>query len=278
MIVDNDALALSVLQRVGYYALSGYSYSFRLKNLDGTRSDLFKDGTEFSHVKNLWEFDTRLRATTFTALTHLETHVRALLAYNLGAIDPLIHEDSKLLEVDSGSDYGLWRAKLDKKIDDSREEFIVHHRNSRSKVIPIWVAVEVLDWGGLSYLFSLSPLSAREKVAGNFGLNAPHLKSWLRALLVVRNVCAHHSRFFNRYYSLTPKLPRNTTDVSLTAISSSKDTTFAMLTLIQYLGTRTYGFNSNLLPAVLRTFPENSGMNIGAIGAPENWADLPLWC
>ena len=154
---------------------------------------VFAPATSLTQVEAIWEFDNRLRAAAFGPLQHVETYLRALLGYHLGEVDPMIHRKPELLSMDRASDYPLWIAKLDRLVRDSREEFIVHHREKRNSIVPIWVAVDVLDWGGLSYLYSFAPLGVRDNVAQAFGLNAAQLKSWVRALNVVRNVCAHHS-------------------------------------------------------------------------------------
>ncbi|MCU6479510.1 Abi family protein [Arthrobacter sp. A2-55] len=277
MHVEDTMSALALLQRAGYYTLSGYSYPFRLKAPGGARTGQFRPGTSLAQVQSLWEFDNRLRSSTFAVVQHVETYLRALMGYALGAVDPLIHRKPGLLSIDRSQDYPKWLAKLDRQEADSREDFIIHHRNNRHGIIPIWVAVDVLDWGGLSYLFSFAPLIVRDEVAQHFGLNAAQLKSWLRALNVLRNVCAHHGRFYNRYYSLTPKLPDRGHGDSLEFIAPLKDTTFAMLTLLQHLASFTLGANPRLLPATLRSFPTASGMTIGSTGAREGWESLSLW-
>ena len=277
MQVEDDTAAVRLLHRVGYYTLSGYSYSFRLKSLDGNRTDRFRPGTTLAQIQSLWEFDNRLRGATFTMLAHVETCLRARLGYLLGEIDPMVHVKPELLSIDRDTHYLRWRDKLKYLINDSREEFIVHHRDTRDGVIPVWVAVDVLDWGGLAYLYSFAPMSVRKQVAEQFGLSSSQLNSWLRALNVVRNVCAHHSRFFNRYYSITPKLPGVGISESLDSIAQSKDSTFGMLTLVQHLCTTIPGTNLRLIPLAVRSFPQQSGMNLGAIGAPDEWETLALW-
>lgn len=277
MRIDDDAAALALLERAGYYTLSGYSYLFRMPASDGSRSDQFSPGTSISQVRALWEFDHRLRSATFAAIQHVETYLRALLAYSLGAVDPMIHRKRELLSIDQPRAYPRWLENLDRKIADSREEFIVHHREKRGGVVPIWVATDVLDWGSLSYLYSFAPLSVREQVAQRFRISPPQLKSWLRALNIVRNVCAHHGRFYNRYYSLTPKLPQGERDKSFDAIASAKGTTFAMLTLMQHLSSCTVGASMRVLPAVVRTFPSDSGLSPAAMGVPDRWDSYPLW-
>ncbi len=56
MHIADDDVALALLQRVGYYTLSGYSYSSRLKALDGSRASRFRPGTSYTQVAALWEF------------------------------------------------------------------------------------------------------------------------------------------------------------------------------------------------------------------------------
>ncbi len=199
------------------------------------------------------------------------------MAYRLGARDPLIHTKPGLLTIDHGEDYDRWIRDLDKKIRDSREEYIMHHRSHRDSVVPIWVAVGVLDWGSLSHLYNCAPIAVRDEVADCFGISAAQVKTWLRALNVVRNVCAHHGRFFNRYYALTPKLPRRGWNDSLDAIGPVKDTTFAMLTLLQHLSSHTRGASVSILPATLRSFPTSSGLTVGALGVLPAWEELALW-
>ncbi|WP_211246717.1 Abi family protein [Cohnella pontilimi] len=44
-------------------------------------------------------------------------------------------------------------------------------------------------------------------MAGTFyGVPDFYLQSWLRALTLVRNICAHYSRFYNKRLTVTPKL------------------------------------------------------------------------
>lgn len=277
MIIDDRPAALDLLKHASYYALSGYWHPFRETLSDGSRGNEFRPGTKFSDVAAYWNFDSTLRAVTFVSLQPIETYLRALLSHELGAIDPLIHEKVELLSIDKGVDYNKWRGKLGKEIRASREEYIRHHRETRNGIIPIWVAAGVLDWGGLSILFSMAPYEVREKVAETFSLSPAQLKSWLRALNVVRNVCAHHSRFFNRHYSLTPKLPEAKANESLDSIRSSSDRTFSMLTLVLQLGEVTMGFNRRLIPSVLTTFPNNRGLDMRSMGAPNGWNQIPLW-
>lgn len=42
------------------------------------------------------------------------------------------------------------------------------------------------------------------------GLNAEILESWLKAFNSIRNICAHHSRLWNRELGIAIKIPQST--------------------------------------------------------------------
>lgn len=64
MLISDDALAQSFLNRIGYYRLSGYWYPYR-ESIGGGASvavgDKFRAATKFSEVVELYVFDKKLR-------------------------------------------------------------------------------------------------------------------------------------------------------------------------------------------------------------------------
>lgn len=205
---DRD-VAVEMLRRVNYYRLSGYWYPFRKQTPSG-REDAFYAGTRFSDVLALYEFDVRLRAATFAALAPVELAIRALLGHELGLIDPCAHLESSKLgpTAQRGDQYPKWVRRYENELKQSREDFVNHHRQKYGGKLPIWAATELMDWGSLTYLYGFSPREVQDAVADACGLRAPQLSSWLKALNLVRNTCAHHGRLFNRVHTIAPKLPR----------------------------------------------------------------------
>ncbi len=66
MSIEDPARARRILERVNYYRLSGYWYSFHELGSDGTsRSGCFVKGTELSDVVALYDVDERLRIAVF---------------------------------------------------------------------------------------------------------------------------------------------------------------------------------------------------------------------
>ena len=224
----------------------------------------------------LYNFDAALRAMTFAALAPIELTVRALLGHTLGNIDERIHLNPSLLNsrAHSGA-YEQWKSRYNREVADSHEDFVEHHRTRYGGEMPVWAAVEVLDWGGLTKLYGFSPRPVQDDVAGAFNLRAPQLESWLKSLNIVRNVCAHHGRFFNRVFALAPKLPSAGRFPELDR-AASFTRTFGHLTLVQFL-LESQKMRRTGLPALMRTFPEVRFVPRSHTGAPADWDESTLW-
>lgn len=287
MQIDDTDCARYILERVNYYRLSGYWYSFRQPAAAGIhRRDAFVNGTNFTDIVALYDFDERLRSAVFTCLTPIELALRSMLGHELGRIDPLIHLHPELLGLlayqDASKDtpsreYLIWKQRYDKELSASHEDFVQHHQQKYGGKLPIWAAVEVMDWGSLTYLYRMSPDRVRDVIAARVGLSAVQFGSWLKALNIVRNYSAHHARMFNRVYTLKPRLPRNHEHPELDAIRHVINRCFGQLTLIQHLLTALEVGNRQALPNLLSNYPSVTTVPISHMGAPENWQQLTLW-
>ena len=75
--------------------------------------------------------------------------------------------------------------------------------------MPIWIAIELWDFGTLSRAFK--GMQNRDQVDVATRFQVPDwllMESWLRTLNYVRNVIAHHGRLWNLSLSVNPRLPR----------------------------------------------------------------------
>ena len=279
MDVGDREEAVLLLKRVSYYRLSGYCYPFRKLATSSGREDTFFPGTRLRDVVDLYRFDSRLRTATFTALTPIELAIRAHLGHELGRLDPLIHLDPyKLGATARSTKYEYWRRRYEHELKSSREDFVKHHKQKYGGKLPVWAATEIMDWGSLTYLYELSPTSVQNTISSQCDLTAPQLRSWLKALNIVRNICAHHGRLFNRVHTISPKLPAQGIHTDLDCINTDWKRTFGQLTLIQFLLDRFTVGNKKLLPTVVQSFPEVQIVPISHMGAPDNWQTASrLW-
>lgn len=86
----------------------------------------------------------------------------------------------------------------------SKTDFVKHFKEKYGLPLPVWVATEIMDLGGLSKLYAGLLQKDRDVIAGDLCLhdisgagNGSALKSWIANLTYVRNICAHHGRLWN---------------------------------------------------------------------------------
>lgn len=270
------------LATLNYYRLSGYWHSMRQIDPETRKSlNTFRPGSSFELTVELYRFDERLRQVVFADLSSIELAMRALIGYRLGAIDPLIHLDSGKLGAPARQRRGktasthheIWLAKYENAVKNSQEEFVKHHREQYGGQLPIWVAVEIMDWGTLSHLYRMAPSRARNEVATTCHLRAPQLESWLKCLNILRNYAAHHARVFNKTFDIKPKLPKDL----YPRFAQSTNRVFGQLTLIRHLQRALNISHNDAILDVLESFPHNTLVPFTRLGAPENWRNDPLW-
>ena len=208
------AKLISHLHSVNYYRLSGYWYIFRTADPahPGKKLDTFEPDATVGRVWDRYVFDRRLRLLVMDALERIEVDARTRLAYlhaerhgafgyaaNPAALPNLSAPDRVRL-LDS------FRAELA----NSREEFVEHFRakyGSDHNDLPVWVACELMTFGHLVTFFRGCEPGIQKLLAGRYGVADVVCGSWLRALNAVRNICAHHSRLWNRVLGLRPMIP-----------------------------------------------------------------------
>jgi abortive infection bacteriophage resistance protein len=101
-----------------------------------------------------------------------------------------------------------WLGKHAQLIGRSKEEFVKHNRTKYGLPLAIWIACEVWNFGTLSTLFNGMREAEQDKISAQYGVsNGRVFATWLRSLNYLRNLCAHHSRLWNRNIVDQPKLP-----------------------------------------------------------------------
>lgn len=215
--VENDAAALDYLERIGYYRLSGYWYPLREIDKAASaaqgkpvRADTFVAGSRFEDVVKLYVFDKELRLLALDALERIEMAVRVDVAHLLGKHDPCAHENPACLHgnfakklIAGGRDAGktqhqVWLEKYQSLLHRARKAPFVAHHQQHYGALPVWVAIEVWDFGLLSKLFAGMRYADQQAIAAIYG--APDGQTFarcLRSLNFIRNVSAHHSRLWN---------------------------------------------------------------------------------
>ena len=89
-----------------------------------------------------------------------------------------------------------------------KEVFVKHHQDVYDGKFPIWVLVELLTLGTLSRLFKNLPKNIRDEICkNNYGkINDEYIGNWLQGCTILRNICAHRGRLYNRQIPFSLRL------------------------------------------------------------------------
>ncbi|WP_156465929.1 MULTISPECIES: Abi family protein [unclassified Rathayibacter] len=297
MILDIDAEQW--LRSVNYYRLSGYWFVYRkLETVGGQlrRGDDFHAGTRFSEVAALYEFDRQLRTLVHDGVERFEIALRRAVTDVIARHDPLGHRNSALFRSDF--DHAGWLAKSQDRVARAarRSDSIRHHQDKLGGTIPLWVLVEVLDFADVSLLVEGMTATDQWSIASELGL-IPDLTllsgnqltkakrrhpivNWLEQLSLVRNICAHHGRLWNRTVipagtALMRAVPR----LSSLPVGQSESTYGSLALLAKTMEATLPGssWREKLVRLVTRRLEGETGRSAAEMGFPTGWAEDDLW-
>tara|TARA_Y100001934_G_scaffold283479_1_gene403617 strand:- start:14082 stop:15053 length:972 start_codon:yes stop_codon:yes gene_type:complete len=298
LVVTDDSAALKALEQFGYYRLSAYWYPFRQKEFDAKGrvsgvTDDFIPNTELKDSVQLYLFDKKLRLLLLDALERIEIALRVDVAHLLGRLDTFAHTKQDKLHRSfankakgSGKPtaFNAWNQKRVYVEARSKEDFVEHYKTNHGPDLPIWVAVETWDFGALSQLFAMMKVKHQAQIARKYGVpDWEAFQSWLRSLNYLRNICAHHSRLWNRNIIDQPSLPGSGALLWLDQLRSSgltddelKSRPFLLVAICRHMVLQLNPSSEwhNRMKGHLDQFPNvvsDYKISIEAMGAPSNW-------
>ncbi|NYF16887.1 abortive infection bacteriophage resistance protein [Microbacterium sp. AK009] len=299
LIVDDAESAAQTLANTNYYRLSAYLHTYRLRKVDGDpaydeRLNEFVTGVRLEQVVALYEFDQRLRELLLAGLESFEICFRAVLAYHAGMRDPHIHLRPDLLsetftkqpavtDRERLSDYDKWLQKYWARSDDSKEAFVAWHAARYDNRLPIWAAVEIMEFGQVARLYRGLDLAERDTIARDLGLQARTLASWVAAFNGLRNTCAHHARVWNRTLVIAPAIPRRGSVPELDHIhdlDSRRQKRIYVPTVELAWFLRSRGLRPDWLGKIrahFLSFPDDKVISLADMGFDDEWETLDVW-
>lgn len=208
--IENHGLAQNVLSVVSYYRLSGYLLPFKLSH-NHINPRQFKENIAFEHVWQLYQFDRELRLLVSDAIEKIEVAFRtALVNVTSVAFDPFWYVERAYFKSDKP--YQIVLDNVKEVIRNKQELFIQHYfkKYNTPEYPPIWMMVEALSFGICSKLFhNIKSIAIRNEIAAYLGQHTTVIESWIRTLTYTRNLCAHHSRLWNRWFVNPPLIPKH---------------------------------------------------------------------
>ncbi|MBL0315053.1 MAG: Abi family protein [Flavobacteriales bacterium] len=289
LIIHDLQRAERYLQEISYYRLSAYALPYQ------QQKDSFNANTTFDNILDLYLFDRELRLIIFDAIERIEVAIRAQIIYQLAHKygshwqddvtifkPPFTHPHGFIVDVFQDTQKLIVEHCNAK----HQEVFIKHYTTKYSGPTnpPAWMSIELLTVGQLSRLYTALKSNAdKQDIAGFFGLHHTVFTSWLHSITYIRNICAHHSRLWNRELAIKPELLLKPRKPWLNAnYTNNNDRCFYLLSTLKYM---LHSANpSNHLKHQtgcyfknIQRFRFNFGNRVTIPGNMIDWQNEPIW-
>ena len=275
-----------------------------------------RPGTALEHVRAIYDFDRELRATLFDALEAVEVAIRFQVGHTLGRRDIFAHRKPSALDpgfvtatsqvpnpprpqqarpeatqplIDEGaareSRHQEWLRRFDEQERRSQEAFAAHFRERYGPHFPVWVATEVMSFGTLAQLYDGAALDDREQIAASLDIisrtgrgDAALLSNWLNHIRYIRNLCAHHSRMWNRSFDVELASASHLPDLAHLSAKSQRRL-YGTISILSFLLARVipdYDWKTRIQTLIaVRT--DELELDLDAMGYPVGWETAAIW-
>ena len=205
LIIHDNARAAHCLRAAGYHRLSSYFDPFRISN---SNQPQFKTGVTFEEIWDLYLFDRELRLLVTKALELIEVAFRVAISETMSLkhgthwyLEPAHFKNQQLY-------YGMIKhigEVCELHDDPAVKKYFAHYNHP--ELPPSWVIIENLSFGTCTNIFrNIKTLGDKKAICEIFQYHPTAIESWIYALRYVRNICAHHSRLWNRWFVVSPKM------------------------------------------------------------------------
>ena len=109
--------------------------------------------------------------------------------------------------------------------------------------------------------------SLKREISACFEVEHGVLISWIKSLCYIRNLCAHHSRVWNRVLAIKPKIPNKKKVESWKDVKNNK--IFCVILIIAGM-LKSIGLSDDWTERAQNLFNGNREL-LSSMGFPENW-------
>ncbi|MFT6841498.1 MAG: abortive infection bacteriophage resistance protein [Psychroserpens sp.] len=281
---------LSYLQEISYYRLSAYFLPYQ------RTKDTFNKDVTFDNIIKTYSFDRELRLLIFDCIERIEVAIRTQMIYQMAIkyndshwqdnqslfITPYYNKVGRTIDPYNDFQGIMSRAKTVRR----PEVFIEHYIDTYNKPSnpPAWMSFELLTMGDLSYLYKgLKHNEDKKMIADFFDVHYTVFTSWLHSLTYVRNVCAHHSRLWNKDLAIEPGKLLKPKGKWISSRFQNNKRLFYFICVLKYLLLRANP-NNSLKDKLAKLFEKYPTVPIQYLGIPSDgkgnlldWKNEALW-
>ncbi len=268
--IPNEEEAKAFLLRNNYYRVSGYSLTLR-------KHDVFFPSATFDNLVDIYQFDHELRHLLLKYIELIEVSVKSVYSYEFtkvygptGYLNPEYFTDAKK--------HGeiIQKAEQQKASRLAHEAYLKHFIEELQEDVPLWAYVDLFTISDISFFYAISEPEIQKAVASDLGIEKQGpllLGKFMHSMTIIRNLCAHGSRLYNRLFEQRPKLSKE--ELSLLRIDqqgrvdNSHLFSFILIMrrLLPYEEFRQFSY---ALWELTRKYPF---VNMKYYGFPETWED-----
>lgn len=215
LLIKDEERAKRYLVTISLYRLKGFGMPFC-----HPRTHAFFPNTDFDDMRSLYVFDRKLRLLVIDALERIEIAVRSVLS-NIMSEKYGSHwflEEKAFTGRSTLQSCGRksWHGKLVEQMEfcagrkgggkhPACDHYFLKYADPGNPVLPpSWIMTEVMTMGTWSQVYShIRKVKFKKEMAAFFGFRHDDFEGWLHAVTLIRNICAHHQRIWNR--RLPPK-------------------------------------------------------------------------
>ncbi len=278
LIISDEQKAVNYLTNISYFRFSAYLYPL-LKNPKTAHQ--YKNGATFEMALDMYRFDRKLRVLLFNEIEKIEVTIRAAMNNLVSdALNDVFWMTDSRHFANSNS-FSKSLSLIQSELDRSKEEFVEHFKNKYTETFPpappAWMISEIIPLGVLCGIFNnIQSMRIKKIVAGQFGLSVPVCSSWILVLVILRNVCCHHNRTWNKDHLVIPANIQSPVFPWIDSTKTDAKRIYYRICIIKYL-LFTVSPNNRFTQKLKTLLAEYSTVDVRAMGFPADWENEPLW-
>lgn len=193
---------MRILERENYYSvINGYKEPFIQH---GVTPETYTAGTKFDELYSVFCFDRNVRLIYLKYILKAEHQIKTVIAHEFSKLYG--HDNYLKLENFDASPRNIKQVletighiqdALASQMGKSKE---ITHYMSTYGYVPLWVLINILTLGEMSYFYANMKPHDRNEVARQFNLLPDELGKYLKNMTLARNLCAHDERFYDFKY------------------------------------------------------------------------------
>lgn len=256
--IDDEESCMEKLSNINYYRFISYLLPFKQK--DGR----YQPGTSFHHAYNLYEFDRKLRNLLYEAIEVIEVSLRTKITYlHSHTYGPLGYLDEK--NFNSNHRHKSFIKKIYSEVRRNKDILRLKPevKNSHTK-LPLWIVSELFTFGMVSCFYYDLKTKDQKTMARKYHVGYKNLRSWLRCLTDLRNICAHSGRLYYRVFTAAP--------ANLHLSEARKRRLWGQMLVLKNVYPSRNKWNLEFFPSLLALFDEYKDyINLYHIAFPKDW-------